>query len=74
MPFQNIKISLSGRSTRYFSKLSYNVNLPKGGKLDGYKKLKLRACGADPSFIREKLAYDMLAAAGRPGSRSSYVR
>ncbi|KAI8062374.1 hypothetical protein BC940DRAFT_322190 [Gongronella butleri] len=35
MPFQDVKISLSGRSTRYFSKLSYNLNLPKGGKLDG---------------------------------------
>ncbi|ORX49111.1 coth-domain-containing protein [Hesseltinella vesiculosa] len=72
--FQNLGLELSGRSTRYFTKLSYNINLPKGGKLDGYKKLKLRACGADPSYMREKLAYDMLSSAGRPGSRASYVR
>ncbi|KAI8329992.1 coth protein-domain-containing protein [Chlamydoabsidia padenii] len=72
--FVDSKLKLSGRSTRYYTKFAYGISLPKHNNIDGYRKLKLRACGADPTYIREKLAYDMLSAAGRPGSRNSYVR
>ncbi|KAI9301696.1 coth protein-domain-containing protein [Cunninghamella echinulata] len=72
--FNNNKLQLGGRSNRYFTKFSYNIKLDKGSKLDGYKKIKLRSCASDPSYMREKLAYEMLLAAGRPVSRTSYVR
>ncbi|KAI9498910.1 spore coat protein coth [Zychaea mexicana] len=44
------------------------------GGLGGYRKFKLRASVTDPSFIREKMYYDVLGAAGLPASRASYVR
>ncbi|KAF7722851.1 hypothetical protein EC973_002653 [Apophysomyces ossiformis] len=72
--FTNVRFKIGGRSSRLFTKLSYNINLPKDQKLKGYRKLKLRAAASDPSYMREKLAYDMLYAAGMPASQASYVR
>ncbi|KAI8099678.1 coth protein-domain-containing protein [Halteromyces radiatus] len=72
--FADTKLKLSGRSTRLLTKLSYSINLPKKSSIDGYRKIKLRACGTDPSYIREKLAYDMLSAVGRPGARNNFIR
>lgn len=45
-----------------------------GLSLGGYRKFKLRACATDPTFMREKLYYDVLAAAGLPASGASYIR
>ncbi|CAO3697951.1 hypothetical protein G6F70_002724 [Rhizopus microsporus] len=42
--------------------------------LDGYKRFKLRSCATDPSYMREKLYYDILAASQVPTARASYVR
>jgi hypothetical protein len=74
--FEKVKVSLSGRSSRYIPKLSYGLKMKtKGNKsLYGYKKLKLRALGMDPSYVRECVSYSTLKAVGIPASGFSYVR
>ncbi|CAO3597070.1 unnamed protein product [Absidia cylindrospora] len=72
--FTDTTFKLGGRSSRYFTKFAYSVKLPKHTHIDHYRKLKLRAMASDPSYMREKLGYDMLAAAGRPSTRNTYVR
>ncbi|KAG2238031.1 hypothetical protein INT48_002598, partial [Thamnidium elegans] len=74
--FDNVKIELSGQTSRLFKKLSYSVNIGKEGdnSLNGYRKFKLRSCATDPSYLREKLVYDILDAAQVPTARSSYIR
>lgn len=41
---------------------------------EGLHGLRLKASGADPTFLREPLAYRMLAAAGAPSRRWSWAR
>ncbi|KAI8090412.1 coth protein-domain-containing protein [Thamnidium elegans] len=74
--FENVKVSLAGRSSRYVPKLSYGLKMKKKSddNLFGYKNLKLRAFGMDPSYIRECVSYSTLKAAGLPASGFSYVR
>ncbi|KAG0168316.1 hypothetical protein DFQ28_004996 [Apophysomyces sp. BC1034] len=72
--FTNVRFKIGGRSSRLFTKLGYNLCFPKDQDLEGYRKLKLRAAASDPSYMREKLAYDMLYAAGMPATQASYVR
>lgn len=72
--FEDVKFELSGQTSRLFEKFSFNFHLDKEKDLGGYRKFKLRACATDPSFMREKLYYDVLEAAGLPASRASYVR
>lgn len=72
--FEDVKFELSGQTSRLFPKFSFNFHLGKDDNLGGYRKFKLRACATDPSFMREKLYYDVLEAAGLPASRASYVR
>ncbi|CEG65065.1 hypothetical protein RMATCC62417_01931 [Rhizopus microsporus] len=74
--FDKIKFSLSGQTSRLFNKLSYSFVIRDSNKrtLDGYKKFKLRSCATDPSYMREKLYYDILAASQVPTARASYVR
>ncbi|KAI9320854.1 coth protein-domain-containing protein [Dichotomocladium elegans] len=73
--FKNVTIKLSGRNSRRYTKLSYNINLAKGDKLYRYNRLKLRALGTtDPSYIREELAYQTLEAMGVATSSSSFAR
>jgi len=57
--FPNVKFKIGGRSTTFFSKVGYNINIKKGGVLYGAKDLRLRAVTVDPSFMRDKLAYDL---------------
>jgi len=56
--FDNVKFSVGGRSTKSYSKLGYNVKIKKG-KLYGIKQLRFRSEVVDPSFLRDKLAYDI---------------
>ncbi|KAI8074639.1 coth protein-domain-containing protein [Gongronella butleri] len=72
---ENVRFKIGGRSTRYFTKLAYNLKLDKGDDIDGFRKIKLRGLDTtDPSYLRETLGYGLLEATGRPASRSSYAR
>ncbi|KAI8064408.1 coth protein-domain-containing protein [Gongronella butleri] len=71
--YGNVTLSIGGRSSRQFTKMPYNFDLNHGDDLGGYRKLKLRTLASDPSYIRERLALDMLYAAHRPASRASHV-
>ncbi|KAG1379047.1 hypothetical protein G6F61_005291 [Rhizopus arrhizus] len=72
--FEKAEISLSGNSAKMMAKLSYNLKLHKKDELYGYRKLKLRSLGFDPSYIREQLGYDILKSAGLISSEFSFVR
>lgn len=74
--FENVKVALSGRSSRVIPKLSYTLKMKTKGddSLYGYKKLKLRALGMDPSYVRECVSYSTLKAVGIPASGFSYIR
>ncbi|CEP14944.1 hypothetical protein [Parasitella parasitica] len=74
--FENVKVSLSGRSSRYIPKLSYTLKLKSKGEnsLYGYKNLKLRALGRDPSYVRECVSYSTMKSAGILASGFSYIR
>jgi hypothetical protein len=72
--FNQVKLELSGQTSRLFRKLSYNIQLDKKNNLYGYRRFKLRSCATDPSYLREKVYYDVLRAAGLPSARASYVR
>ncbi|KAG2173487.1 hypothetical protein INT44_007078 [Umbelopsis vinacea] len=70
------QIKLSGRSSRMWAKQSYNIKV-KGKKEDlyGLKKFKLRAEPNDPTYMREKLYYDILRkSASVPARGTSWVR
>ncbi|KAI8388122.1 coth protein-domain-containing protein [Radiomyces spectabilis] len=69
-----VEMQLSGRSSRWFPKLSYSLKLPKEQDLFGYRRLKLRAFATDPSYIREQLGYEILRSVGVPASYSSFAR
>ncbi|KAI7865497.1 coth protein-domain-containing protein [Spinellus fusiger] len=70
----DVKLKISGRSSRYLTKVPYTIKVPKKQSFEGYQKIKLRSPTADPSYMREKLSYDMLKSAGVPASQASYVR
>ncbi|KAI8882039.1 coth-domain-containing protein [Backusella circina FSU 941] len=72
--FDNVTLQISGHSTRMLSKLSYKINIPKKQDLFGYRRLKFRSLGTDPSYMRENLVYDMYNSVGLPTSQYSYVR
>ena len=73
---ENVKVSVAGRSSRWISKLSYNVKIKKKADNDlfGYKKFKLRAMGYDASYIRERVAFATLKSVGVPCTEYSYIR
>lgn len=68
------KIQLSGRGTRNLPKASYKIKFNKKDLLFGYRKIKLRSLTTDPSYIREKLAFDLAESFGLPTTRYSYAR
>ncbi|CAO0797504.1 unnamed protein product [Mucor circinelloides] len=72
--FKNVKIELSGQTSRLFKKLSYSVHIDKEGSINGYRRFKLRSCATDPSYMREKLFYDILDASKLPTAKASFVR
>ncbi|KAG2215194.1 hypothetical protein INT46_001470 [Mucor plumbeus] len=74
LSYQDVTISLAGRSSRWVPKLSYNIKLSKNDRLYDYRRVKLRALNTDPSYIREKMAYDIIKSSGLASSEFSYVR
>ncbi|KAG0164305.1 hypothetical protein DFQ28_010523 [Apophysomyces sp. BC1034] len=73
-------IKNSGQSSKDFAKQSYKIKLSKFSKenkkelLFGRTTLKLRAHETDPTYIREKLMMDCLAASGAATLSGSWVR
>ncbi|KAI8380975.1 coth protein-domain-containing protein [Radiomyces spectabilis] len=73
-------IKNSGKSTKEFAKQSYKVKLNEFSKANskelifGRTGFKLRAHETDPTFIREKLLLDMLAASGGATLGGNFVR
>jgi spore coat protein CotH len=59
-------------STRYSFKVDMNYYVD-GQKLLGMKKINLNNNYKDPSYMRERLAYDMMRSLGIPTPRLSYV-
>ncbi|KAI9470843.1 MAG: coth protein-domain-containing protein [Benjaminiella poitrasii] len=78
--FVNAGIKNSGQSSKDFAKQSYKIKLNEFVKngtkelLYGRTTLKLRAHETDPTFVREKLAIDCLAAAGGSTVQGSFAR
>ncbi|EPB90856.1 hypothetical protein HMPREF1544_02273 [Mucor circinelloides 1006PhL] len=72
--FKGAKIQLSGRGTRNLPKASYKIKFNKRDMLFGYRKIKFRSLTTDPSYIREKLAFDLAESFGLPTTRYSYAR
>jgi len=59
-------------STRYSFKVDMNYYVD-GQKLLGMKKINLNNNYKDPSYMRERIAYDMMRSLGIPTPRLSYV-
>jgi hypothetical protein len=60
--------------TRICPKLSLKVSFTKftqGGRFHGLRKLVLNSSVRDPTFLRERLSYDLFRAAGLPSSRTA---
>ncbi|KAF1807017.1 coth protein-domain-containing protein, partial [Mucor lusitanicus] len=78
--FTNAGIKNSGQSTKEFAKQSYKVKLNEFTKtgpkelIYGRTTIKLRAHETDPTFVREKLMLDCLAASGGATLQGSFVR
>ncbi|CAO0799590.1 unnamed protein product [Mucor circinelloides] len=74
LSYQDVTISLAGRSSQWMPKLSYNIKLSKKDRLYDYRRVKLRALDTDPSYIREQMAYDIIKSTGLASSEFSYAR
>ncbi|CEG69286.1 hypothetical protein RMATCC62417_05386 [Rhizopus microsporus] len=74
LTFKNVGFSISGFSSRWMLKASYNVKLDKEDTIYGYRRIKLRAMGTDPSYIHEKVTYDMIKSLGLVSTDFSYCR
>ncbi|KAG0164856.1 hypothetical protein DFQ28_009623 [Apophysomyces sp. BC1034] len=78
--FTGAALATSGQSTKEFSKQSWSIDLGKFSTtkkkdlLFGRSSLKLRAEETDPTFAREKLMLDCLAAAGGATLSGHWVR
>ncbi|ORX84641.1 coth-domain-containing protein [Anaeromyces robustus] len=72
--FPKVKFSVGGRSTKSYSKLGYNLNIKGDELLYGTKQLRLRAEVVDPTFIRDKLGYDVHNFLGLPTLSANYAR
>jgi len=69
----SIKFAIGGRSTVKYEKLGFNIKIKKGNLL-GVKQLRLRTEIADPTFMREKLLYDISTLIDLPSLSLNYVR
>ncbi|RCH97885.1 hypothetical protein CU098_010244 [Rhizopus stolonifer] len=72
--FKHVKLSLSGHSSRLMPKVSFNLKLKKKDRLYQFRHIKLRAMITDPSYLREKLSYDVIKSVGLLSSEYSYCR
>jgi hypothetical protein len=71
--FSKVKFSVGGRSSKAYAKLSYNINIKKD-LLYECKQLRLRADSVDPSYLREKIAYDLHNLIDLPSLYANYAR
>jgi hypothetical protein len=69
----SIHFSVGGKYTRNFEKLGYNIKIKKG-ELFERKQLRLRSEAVDPSFLREKLAYDICNLVELPSLSSNFAK
>ncbi len=70
-----VKVRLRGNSSRKtWPKKSWRIELPKGQKFQGRRRLNLLAEWKDLTFMFEKLGFDLLEAMRVPASRAKYVR
>ncbi|ORX84656.1 hypothetical protein BCR32DRAFT_276928 [Anaeromyces robustus] len=69
----SVKFSLGGKGTRKFGKQGYNIKLGKKADLFGRKQIRLRADLMDPSFLRDKLSYDVCNVLDLPTLSSNYA-
>ncbi|ORX54318.1 hypothetical protein BCR36DRAFT_230138, partial [Piromyces finnis] len=67
-----IKFTIGGKYTKNFEKLGYNIKIKKG-QLFERKQLRLRSEAVDPSFLREKLAYDICNLLELPSLSSNFA-
>ncbi|CAO3678535.1 hypothetical protein G6F70_004770 [Rhizopus microsporus] len=74
LTFKNVGFSISGVSSRWMPKASYNIKLNKEDTIYGYRRIKLRAMALDPSYIHEKVAYGMVNSLGLISTDFSYCR
>lgn len=72
--FTNVNFQIDGKLCRFKPKPSYAIKLTNGQQLGGYETVTLRAVSSDPTFLRDKVSFDMMIAANLPGSRVSYKR
>jgi len=72
--FKKVKVTIGGRSTKNYSKLGYNINIKGGEDLYGVKQLRLRSETVDPSFIRDKLGYDLHRLIDLPSLSANYAK
>jgi len=70
---EKIKFAVGGKYTKAFEKLGFNIKIKKGVFLER-KNLRLRTEAVDPSFLREKLAYDLCNIIGLPTLSLNYAR
>jgi spore coat protein H len=69
-----VQVRLRGRSSRFWDKKSWRVELPAGQTLHGERRLNLVAMVQDSTMMVEKLAFDLLGALGAPAPRAKFVR
>jgi len=72
--FKKVKFSVGGGYTKAFQKLGYNINIKKKDQLLERKQIRLRSEAVDPSFIREKLAYDLCNLFELPSLSANYAQ
>ncbi|GJJ68547.1 spore coat protein H [Entomortierella parvispora] len=73
---QGVTLKLAGKSSRGFKKLAFKFKFDKkkGQKFFGRPSVKLRAQNYDPTYMREKLYFDVLNAAGIHSAQGAWVR
>jgi len=71
--FTNLKFKVGGKYTKNFEKLGYNIKI-KEGQLYERKQIRLRTEAVDPSFLREKLAYDLCSILNLPSLSANYAQ
>ncbi|OUM64357.1 Non-catalytic module family DOC2, partial [Piromyces sp. E2] len=71
--FNKITFSLGGRSSRYFSKPGYNINIKGGKKLFGRSQFKLRSDSTEPTYLRSKLTSDIQQRLGLKAIAANYA-
>ncbi|KAI8355066.1 coth protein-domain-containing protein [Choanephora cucurbitarum] len=72
--YSDLEFSLGGQTSKLFDKLTFSIQFNKKQSMDGFRKFKIRSCATDPSYLREKIYYDMMEAANMPSSKASFIR